>query len=80
MNKVLFGISISLDGFLVRENRSLKFYIIQEGIPSVIPSEMCYLGWQESLEKSRELDEPKIPYAWSLKCFSITKSYEKSTH
>ncbi len=25
--------------------------IIQEGIPSVIPTEMCYLGWQESLEK-----------------------------
>src|SRR5687768_8145537 len=24
--------------------------IIQEGIPSVIPTEMCYLGWQESLE------------------------------
>lgn len=25
--------------------------ILQEDIPSMIPVEMCYLGWQESLEK-----------------------------
>src|SRR5690349_18858452 len=25
--------------------------ISQEGIPAVIPAEMCYLGWQESLDK-----------------------------
>src|SRR4051812_3523172 len=25
--------------------------ILQENIPTVIPVEMCYLGWQESLEK-----------------------------
>jgi len=35
--------------------------IIQEGIPSVIPVEMCYLGWQESLEKLAKLVEPVIP-------------------
>lgn len=35
--------------------------IIQEGIPSVIPTEMCYLGWQESLEKLAKLVEPEIP-------------------
>ncbi len=23
--------------------------IVQEGVPEVIPAEMCYLGWQESL-------------------------------
>ena len=23
--------------------------IIQEGLPAAIPTEMCYLGWQESL-------------------------------
>ena len=34
--------------------------IIQEGIPSVIPAEMCYLGWQESLEKLIKLVEPEI--------------------
>ncbi len=37
--------------------------ILQEGIPSVIPVEMCYLGWQESLEKLVKLVEPEIPDA-----------------
>jgi uncharacterized protein YndB with AHSA1/START domain len=37
--------------------------ILQEGIPSVIPAEMCYLGWQESLEKLAKLVEPQIPDA-----------------
>jgi uncharacterized protein YndB with AHSA1/START domain len=33
----------------------------QEGIPDAIPLEMCYLGWQESLEKLKRLVEPVIP-------------------
>ncbi len=37
--------------------------ILQENIPSVIPVEMCYLGWQESLEKLAKLVEPEIPDA-----------------
>jgi uncharacterized protein YndB with AHSA1/START domain len=37
--------------------------IIQEGIPAAIPTEMCYLGWQESLEKLTKLVEPEIPDA-----------------
>ena len=39
----------------------LKF--IQENIPASIPTEMCYLGWQESLEKLKKLVEPEIPDA-----------------
>jgi len=35
--------------------------ITQEGIPAMIPAEMCYLGWQESLEKLIKLVEPNIP-------------------
>jgi uncharacterized protein YndB with AHSA1/START domain len=35
--------------------------ITQEGIPSVIPTEMCYLGWQESLAQLAQLVEPNIP-------------------
>jgi uncharacterized protein YndB with AHSA1/START domain len=35
--------------------------ILQENIPSAIPVEMCYLGWQESLEKLAKLVEPVIP-------------------
>lgn len=37
--------------------------IVQEGIPAAIPVEMCYLGWQESLEKLTKLVEPEIPDA-----------------
>ena len=38
-----------------------EFIATQEGIPDVIPVEMCYLGWQESLEKLKRLVEPNIP-------------------
>jgi uncharacterized protein YndB with AHSA1/START domain len=37
--------------------------VVQENIPSTIPVEMCYLGWQESLEKLAKLVEPNIPDA-----------------
>jgi uncharacterized protein YndB with AHSA1/START domain len=37
--------------------------ITQENIPAAIPAEMCYLGWQESLEKLAKLVEPVIPDA-----------------
>ena len=37
--------------------------IQQDGIPEVIPAEMCYLGWQESLDKLTRLVEPEIPDA-----------------
>ena len=35
--------------------------IVQEGIPSAIPIEACYLGWQESLALLAHLVEPDIP-------------------
>ncbi|MFT4102427.1 MAG: SRPBCC family protein [Burkholderiaceae bacterium] len=35
--------------------------IEQAGIPEVIPTEMCYLGWQESLLQLATLVEPDIP-------------------
>ena len=35
--------------------------VVQAGIPDVIPLEMCYLGWQESLEQFAALVEPEIP-------------------
>ena len=35
--------------------------IVQEGVPAVIPAEMCYLGWQESLDQFKQLVEPEIP-------------------
>ena len=35
--------------------------IVQEGVSDVIPPEMCYLGWQDSLEQLAKLAEPEIP-------------------
>lgn len=35
--------------------------IEQAGIPEMIPVEMCYLGWQESLAQLANLVEPVIP-------------------
>jgi uncharacterized protein YndB with AHSA1/START domain len=35
--------------------------IVQEGVPTVIPAEACYLGWQESLSQLTKLVEPDIP-------------------
>lgn len=35
--------------------------VVQEGIPEAIPTEMCYLGWQESLAQLAKLVEPEIP-------------------
>ena len=37
--------------------------VFQEGILDAIPVEMCYLGWQECLEKLIKLVEPEIPDA-----------------
>ncbi len=34
--------------------------VTQTGIPEAIPLEMCYLGWQESLEQLAKLVEPVI--------------------
>ncbi|ANG63227.1 polyketide cyclase [Marinobacterium aestuarii] len=38
-----------------------EVHIVQEGIPAMIPLEMCYLGWQESLAQLANLVEPDIP-------------------
>ena len=35
--------------------------IVQEGVPSVIPLEACYVGWQQSLNNLAKLVEPEIP-------------------
>jgi len=38
-----------------------ELHIEQSGIPSVIPLEACYLGWQQSLAHLAMLVEPEIP-------------------
>ena len=40
-----------------------ELFVSQESIPAAIPIEMCYLGWQDSLDKLKRLVEPNIPDA-----------------
>ncbi|WP_423148071.1 SRPBCC family protein [Rubrolithibacter danxiaensis] len=49
--------------WLQKTSVGTELKVLQEGIPDVIPVEMCYLGWQESLEKLIRLVEPEIPDA-----------------
>jgi len=46
---------------LTKVSCGTELAVLQEGIPSVIPVEMCYLGWQESLVQLAQLVEPEIP-------------------
>lgn len=39
----------------------VELSIVQDGLPEIIPLEMCYLGWQESLSQLANLVEPNIP-------------------
>ena len=49
--------------WLTKVSVGTELKVIQEGIPAAIPTEMCYLGWQQSLEKLAKLVEPEIPDA-----------------
>ena len=53
----LIEVSVSLKSVMCGTEVS----ITQAGIPEVIPLEMCYLGWQESLAQLATLVEPDIP-------------------
>ena len=37
-----------------------ELHVVQDGVPEVIPPEMCYLGWQESLVLLAKLVEAEI--------------------
>ena len=47
--------------WLSKVSGGTDFKVKQEGIPDVIPVDMCYLGWQDSLDKLIKLVEPEIP-------------------
>jgi uncharacterized protein YndB with AHSA1/START domain len=49
--------------WLKKVSVGIELKVSQEGIPEMIPAEMCYLGWQESLQKLVKLVEPVIPDA-----------------
>lgn len=46
---------------LQRVSCGTEVTIVQEGLPEIIPVEMCYLGWQESLGQLAKLVEPEVP-------------------
>ena len=46
---------------LTKVSCGTEISIVQEGVPAIIPLEMCYLGWQESLAQLEKLVEPEIP-------------------
>ena len=46
---------------LKRVSCGTEVNIVQEGVPSAIPAEACYLGWQESLILLAKLVEAEIP-------------------
>jgi uncharacterized protein YndB with AHSA1/START domain len=48
---------------LKRVSCGTEVSILQEGMPAAIPAEMCYLGWQESLNLLALLVEAEIPAA-----------------
>ena len=48
---------------LNRVSCGTELNVLQENIPDEIPLEMCYLGWQDTLEKLKKLVEPEIPDA-----------------
>jgi uncharacterized protein YndB with AHSA1/START domain len=47
--------------WLKKVSGGTDFKVTQEGIPDIIPVDMCYLGWQDSLDKLIRLVEPEIP-------------------
>ena len=46
---------------LKRVSCGTELTAVQEGVPAVVPPEMCYLGWQESLVLLAQLVEAEIP-------------------
>ena len=46
---------------LVKVSCGTELHVTQEGVPSAIPPEMCYLGWQDSLTLLAKVVEPEIP-------------------
>lgn len=52
-------IQVTVD--LKKVSLGTEMTIVQEGLPTVIPLEACYVGWQQSLNNLAKLVEPEIP-------------------
>jgi len=52
---------IQVTVILKKVSPGTEMTIVQEGLPTVIPLEACYVGWQQSLNNLAKLVEPEIP-------------------
>ncbi len=52
---------IQVTVILKKVSLGTEMTILQEGLPTVIPLEACYVGWQQSLNNLAKLVEPEIP-------------------
>lgn len=52
---------IQVTVILKKVSLGTEMTIVQEGLPTVIPLEACYVGWQQSLNNLAKLVEPEIP-------------------
>ena len=52
---------IQVNVILKKVSVGTEMTIVQEGLPTVIPLEGCYVGWQQSLNNLAKLVEPEIP-------------------
>jgi uncharacterized protein YndB with AHSA1/START domain len=52
---------IQVTVILKKVSLGTEITIVQEGLPTVIPLEACYVGWQQSLNNLAKLVEPEIP-------------------
>jgi uncharacterized protein YndB with AHSA1/START domain len=51
---------IQVTVILKKVSLGTEMTIVQEGLPTVIPLEACYVGWQQSLNNLGKLVEPEI--------------------
>ena len=52
---------IQVTVILKKVSLGTEMTIVQEGLPTVIPLEACYVGWRQSLNNLANLVEPEIP-------------------
>lgn len=52
---------IQVTVILKKVSLGTEMTIVQEGLPTIIPLEGCYVGWQQSLNNLAKLVEPEIP-------------------
>jgi Activator of Hsp90 ATPase homolog 1-like protein len=61
--KIPFSGGCACGATLKKVSCGTELNVVQEGVPAVISTDACYLGWQESLTLLANLVEAEIPDA-----------------